>query len=109
MRADVCLLTHCAYSDSLFFRIKGLLGRKELQSDEGIWLKPCQQIHMFFMNFPIDVIFLDQKNKVVHLCHHIRPWYVSPLVWSARSVIECRAGLCEKWGLKTGDLLSLES
>jgi len=37
--------------------MKGLLGRRELPDGEGILLRPCASIHMFFMRFAIDAVF----------------------------------------------------
>lgn len=101
------LLGRCTYSAGFLFRMVGLLRHKGLDHDEGIWLKPCKQIHMFGMRFAIDVIFLDQENKVVHICDSIEPWKVSRYVRRARSAIECQAGLVRQHGLKLGQQLTL--
>lgn len=99
------LLKECAFSASPLFRMKGLLGHSELSEDEGIWLKPCAQIHMFFMRFSIDAIFLDRSNEILHIEHSIAPWRVSRWVRKAHSVVECSAGKSERYGLETGDKL----
>ena len=43
-------------------RMRGLLGRSELPSDQGILLRPAGSVHTFFMRFPIDVVFLDRDT-----------------------------------------------
>ncbi len=48
---------HCVIADSPWLRMKGLLGRRELPDGEGILLRPCASIHMFFMRFAIDAVF----------------------------------------------------
>jgi len=80
------------YRPGMLFRMKGLLGRKTLEKGAGIWLKPCNSIHMFFMKFPIDAIFLDSSGRIVRIYHQIRPWRITPVILSSRSVLEIRAG-----------------
>jgi len=55
-------------------RFWGLMGRRGLDPGHGLLIKPCSSIHMFFMRFPIDVVFLDRDNVVVKVVHGIKPW-----------------------------------
>jgi uncharacterized protein len=103
-KAEVCGC--CLYSDSPLFRIKGLLGRSSLGEEEGILLKPCNSIHMFFMRFPIDAIFLDKEGHILHIRHSIKPWRMSTLVFHAVSVLELAAGTALRLGLEKGELLT---
>jgi uncharacterized protein len=88
-------------------RSRGLLGRDAMDPDEGMWIVPCPMIHTFFMRFPIDVLFLDKQLKVVRVIENIKPWRLSPWVFSAHSVLEL-AGGSVKGRVKTGDVLSIE-
>ena len=38
-----------------------------MESGEGLWIVPCPMIHTFFMRFPIDVLFLDKRLRVVRV------------------------------------------
>ncbi len=76
-----------------------------LADGEGILLRPCNQIHMFFMRFPIDVIFLDRDYNIIHISHEIKPWRVSRMVMKAGSALECQAGLAVAEGLSVGQQL----
>ena len=58
-------------------RSKGLLGRSGLDPDEGLWIQPTGSIHMWFMRFPIDVVYADRDGRVLKLVHAIRPWRMS--------------------------------
>ena len=93
-------------ADSFFKRIRGLLGRKELESGEALIITPCQQIHTFFMRFPIDIVFLDAKFKVVSLHSNLPPWRITPLHWQAKLVIELPANTIIRTQTVKGDLLS---
>lgn len=79
-------------ADGLRSRLVGLLGRSALGRGEGLWLVPCAQVHMFFMRFPIDVVFLDRERRVVSVVRELRPWRVSPWVRGAHSALELPAG-----------------
>ncbi len=57
----------CVVADSAWLRTKGLLGRASLDEDEGILLRPGSSIHMFFMRFAIDAVFLDKELRVLRV------------------------------------------
>lgn len=73
-------------------RLFGLMLRRAMRPGSGLWLEPCKQIHMFFMRFAIDVLFLDSDKTIVHVIENFKPWRVSPMVWKARGVLELPAG-----------------
>jgi len=85
-------------------RLFGLIPRKSLGAEEGLWLEPCAMIHMCFMGFPIDAVFLDVDLKVLRVMEELRPWSFSPWVRGARGVLELPAGRCAG-RLAAGDLL----
>jgi len=82
-------------------RVKGLLGRDSLPADTGLLLKPCKQVHTFFMKFTIDVIFLDKNKKIIHL-ETLKPFRVSKYVWKARAVVEFPEGTIKQHNLTKG-------
>jgi uncharacterized membrane protein (UPF0127 family) len=76
-----------------FFRsMRGLIGRRVFPAGEALILPHCSSIHMFFMRFPIDVVFIDKKNTVVGLLSDIPPNTLSPIFWRAHKAIELPAG-----------------
>ncbi len=85
-------------------RMRGLLGRRELAAGEGLWLRPCRQVHTFFLRFAIDVVFLDRELMVVGICRGLKPWRLSPFFLRARSALELSAGAAR--GLRPGDRLA---
>ena len=93
-------------ADDLWSRTKGLLGQKTLGAGDGLWISPCRQIHTFFMRFPIDVIFMDHKHKVMAALFNLPPWRISPFYISAGSVLEFQGGSMEQ-SIKKGDFLKL--
>lgn len=97
------LAPNLAVADTFFTRLKGLLGKKELPQGEGLWIKRCNSVHTFGMQFPIDVVFLDKERCVVGLAKTLRPNRISRLYSSASSVIELPAGTIDAANTVTGD------
>jgi uncharacterized membrane protein (UPF0127 family) len=94
----------CVLADTALTRMKGLLGRRELPSGEGILLKPASSVHMAFMRFPIDAVFLDRDLRVVKIAADLRPWRVAGSR-GAKAALEIAAGEASRRGLTVGDRL----
>lgn len=92
---------HCLVADRLWARMRGLLGRSELPRGEGILLRPAGSIHMFFMRFPIDAVFLDRKGTVVGVESELKPWRTARRK-GAKAVLELPTGEAERVGLAPG-------
>ncbi len=88
-------------------RMRGLLGREGLGDGEGLWIRPTNSIHMFFMRFAIDALFLSRDLRVVGIVHDLRPWKMAGPVWAARSVLELPAGTLARAGCALGDRLEI--
>ena len=89
-------------ADSTGRRLRGLLGKKDLPSGQGVLLRPAWSIHTAFMRFPIDVVFLDADQIVVKIVPDLGPFGTASCR-GAREVVELRAGECERRGLALGD------
>jgi uncharacterized protein len=103
---NTVLATHLTVADSSRAREKGLLGRNSLPVGEGLWIVPCQAIHMFFMRFAIDLIYIDRKKRVRKVRSNVAPWRISVCL-SAHSVLELPAGVVRDTGTQRGDLLQI--
>lgn len=88
-------------------RRKGLLGRAGLANGEGLWIVPCEAVHTFGMQFPIDLVYLDRRNRVVKTRTHVRPGRLSACL-SAHSVVELPTGTVRDTLTKAGDALELK-
>jgi uncharacterized membrane protein (UPF0127 family) len=89
-------------------RTVGLLGRGELPAGEGLWIERSPSIHMFFMRFAIDAVFVDGAGRVVRVVENLRPWGVVAWVRGARDCVELPAGSVQPTGTQVGDVLTLE-
>jgi uncharacterized protein len=92
-------------AESLVSRMVGLLGRSRLNHGEGLLIKPCNGIHTFFMRFPIDVLFLDQNNRILRQYHSLPPNRFTSICREAKSVLELPAGTIDMARLEQGDHL----
>lgn len=101
------LVARIVVADSLWSRFMGLMGKRELPAGEGICIRPCSSIHMFFMRFPIDAVFVDADGLVLRIYGSIRPWRVSGIVWKAKACVELAAGTAAAKGLHAGDRVEL--
>jgi uncharacterized protein len=92
---------HCLLAETMFARLRGLLGRRGLSSGEGMLLRPAASIHTAFMRFPIDAVFLDRENRVVKVAAELAPWRAAACRGS-RTVLELPAGEAARQGLRPG-------
>ena len=106
-RSGQVIATRVVRADTAGSRAVGLLGRKSMEPGEALWIEPCSSIHTFFMRFPIDVLFLDEKCTVLRVVADMRPWRISPWIWKARSVLELRGGSLRD-SVKAGDVLDFK-
>ena len=97
----------CAVADNPWTRLRGLLGRSGLDPDEGLLIRPTNGIHMLFMRFAIDAVFLDADGVVLRVVEELRPWRAA-LQPGAKACVELPAGAAERAGIGEGMRLRLE-
>ena len=100
------IVERCLIADRPFARMRGLLGRAELPSGEGILLRPAGSVHTFFMRFPIDVVFLDRELRVLAVAENVPAWKTRG-ARGAKAVLELAAGEVSRRGVAQGDALVL--
>ena len=95
-------------ADSFASRGRGLMFTRELPQGGGLVIEPCSSIHMFFMRYPLDVLFLDREGKVVFMYRGIKPWRMGRIVRGARSAVELPEGTIHRTGTQIGDRIVME-
>ena len=103
---DRVVCERCLVADSPWTRMRGLLGRGGLESGEGLLLRPAGSVHMFFMRFPIDVVFLSRDGEVLKIVSDLRPWRTAG-ARRAKSALELGTGEAERHGIRVGSRLDL--
>lgn len=103
-------------ADTAELRALGLGGYTRLKENEGmLFVFEDADIHGFWMKdtlFPIDIIWIDEDKKIVDVWKNATPEsYPETRVprRPAKYVLEVNAGLYEKYRLKVGDVLELET
>jgi uncharacterized membrane protein (UPF0127 family) len=92
------------HARGIWARAVGLIGRRSLDADEGLWISPCNGVHTVGMRFPVDVIALDRNMRVLSIIPRLNPFRV---LWPRRgrhSVIELAAGKSSM--IREGDVLN---
>jgi uncharacterized membrane protein (UPF0127 family) len=108
-RGGQIMVKRCRFARTFTERLFGLIPRKTLAPDEALLFQgSCQQMHSFFMRFPIEVIFLD-RNKTVLRISDLKPWRMTAFVPRAHFVLEVAPGTKEKYQLATGHTLEFPS
>ncbi len=88
-------------------RLMGLIGRRTLCANAGLFLERCGAIHTFGVRFPIDVVFLDRNNRVLRMVEQLSPCRVIGAGGRATSTLELPAGALTRTPVEVGDLLEL--
>lgn len=100
-------------ASGLWAKFKGLMGRASLADGAALWLPESNGIHMMFMRFPIDVVFLGRADgeglrPVVAVRERLPAWRgLVPLVRGAHGVLELPVGVVAASGTVVGDLVRL--
>src|SRR5262245_26258372 len=102
------LADHLRPAHTHWTRLRGLLGTRTLAPGDGLWIKPSNQVHMFGMRYAIDVVFLDDGGRVLHVVHALQPNRISPKVKGATSVLELPAGTAARLGVAAGATVLIE-
>ncbi|MGD0862157.1 MAG: DUF192 domain-containing protein [Candidatus Limnocylindrales bacterium] len=100
---------------SFWAKFMGLMGRSSLPRGDGLWLPDENGIHMLFMRFAIDVVFVSAPagsrggpRRVLSLRRSIPPW--RGVVWrvaGAKGVLELPAGTIDESGTAVGDEIAI--
>ena len=99
-----CISADARTAKTFFERLFGLLFRSSISSEEALIFHNVSSIHMFFMRFPIDVLYLDKEMKVRKIKHSLLPWMMSSCL-GAKTTIELPAGKAKERLVKIGDTL----
>lgn len=92
-------------AESFWSRFCGLMLRKNIEPGRGLLLSPCNSIHMMFMRFSIDVVYLDAEFRIKKLVKNLYPWIGLSMCSGATSTLEMASGEIVRLGLEVGQSL----
>lgn len=103
------MISNLEIAQTLSSRMKGLLGKDSIETDYALWIKRCNSIHTFMMNFAIDLIFVDKNLKVKKCIADVTPNKLVFPVFGASSVFELKGGYLKEHQTQVGDQLHVDS
>ncbi|MBV8301842.1 MAG: DUF192 domain-containing protein [Candidatus Dormibacteraeota bacterium] len=101
------LVAEVEMATGVWQRFMGLMGRRSLEPGHGLYLSPCSSIHMFFMRFALDAVFLDKEGTVLRIYAGLKPWRLTRVVRKAKACVELPAGTAATLGIQAGERLRL--
>ena len=104
-RTGEVIVTRLLKALTVLSRMKGLIGRRRLPREEGLFFPGCNSIHMCLMLFSIDVIYVDAEMNVLKIVKGLKPWIGFSMCSSAHSVIELAKGVTTEKDVRCGDRL----
>src|ERR1700745_3685223 len=105
---ETFLAFRVAVADSILGRLVGLLGRKSLAADSGVWIVPSNAVHTIGMLFSFDLVLIDKSFRVVGLRELVRPFTITRPNFKAESVLELPAHAIFRSRTQIGDQLLIE-
>ena len=105
---ETIVAENATVADGFVSRMVGLLNRKSLDDQEALVITRCNSIHMFFMRFAIDAIFVNKDDKVVGVVKDIKPFHLSRIYFGSSYVIELAPGVINSSKTQINDLIILE-
>ena len=101
------IATNVSVADNFWDRLAGYMFRQKPHRP-GIMFEPAHSIHTFFMHFPLDVVFMDSKYRVLKIYRNLTPWRHTWFYFSSRKTLELPAGLFPA-DIKEGDVLEVRN
>ncbi|OFZ19718.1 MAG: hypothetical protein A2X94_16825 [Bdellovibrionales bacterium GWB1_55_8] len=116
LKNQAVIADKCIVAERFLDRLRGLIGRTLLASGEGMLFPRCNDVHMWFMRIPIDIVFLTElpgiegsrKFKVCSVREQAMPWRLLPLRdGRAEHTLELPAGTVRAQSIHPGDELCI--
>jgi uncharacterized membrane protein (UPF0127 family) len=103
------LATRLSIAGTHWSRLRGLMGKEaaSFPTGDGLWIVPSRGVHTFAMKFPIDVLYLDPHQLVVHVEQNMKPWRVARVSMDTASVLELPGNTLESSGTAIGDEIEI--
>lgn len=103
---NIILADNVLIAGTIWTRLRGLLGKKEFKPGSTLIIKPCNSVHTFFMQFPIDVLFVDHQDKIIKIIPQMPPWRITSIYFNAAYAIEFPANTIQRTSVKVGDQIN---
>ncbi|MFH1222806.1 MAG: DUF192 domain-containing protein [Pseudomonadota bacterium] len=92
-------------ADNFGLRLRGLMFRKCIELDEGLIIPKCNWVHTMFMNFPIDILYLNSSYTIVDAVDNVKPWSMCYPRFKAKHTVELAPGTIANKSLRLGEVI----
>lgn len=93
-------------AENYLTKLLGLIVYNDLDTDQLMFLKNCGSIHTCFMRFNIDIIMVDNNQKIIKLIKNLKPWRFIFGSFNVKHIYEAKVGFVDNYNLKTDDNLN---
>ena len=106
---NACLATNLSMAGTHWSRLRGLMGKDaaSFPAGNGLWIIPSRGVHTLAMRFPIDVVYLDRDQHVVHVEENLKPWRLAKVSMRTASVLELPGNTLKSSGTAVGDEIEI--
>jgi uncharacterized membrane protein (UPF0127 family) len=98
-------------AETFWRRFLGLMFRRNFRKGQALLFKLAKSgrygVHMFFVRFPIDLLYLNQDFVVVDIRRELGPWRIHRPKVKANYIIELPTGTISRTRTKIGHKLAL--
>jgi len=99
------------YCKSFFQKTIGLMFSKRIDKPLVFLFNKEKRIsiHMFFVFFPIDIIWLNKNKEVVYIKENVKPFAIINPKVESKYIIELAEDNIKKYKIEKGDLIELSA
>jgi hypothetical protein len=103
------LATELRVADTQWRRLRGLLGTRaeEFTFGKGLWIIPCRGVHTWAMRYPLDIVYLNDNDVVVHVDENVPPWRITRMRMDTETVLELPAHTVWNTSTRVGDQIEI--
>lgn len=102
---NTTLIEQGRVADNFLTKFRGLMGVGHLPQGDGLLITGCNSVHTHFMRMPIDVLYIDNHDRVVDIDAEMATWRIGRARKAASYVVEVPGGTAERTGCSVGDQL----
>ena len=102
---DRLVVSDVRVANNFWSRLMGYMFRLKPHCPAILFL-PAVSIHTFFMNFNLDIIFLDKRNRILKIYRDFPPWRHTWFYFNAKTTLEIPTGVLPV-DIQVGDILEI--
>ncbi len=94
-------------ADNFWTKFRGLMGVRQLPIGDGLLIEACDSVHTHFMRIPIDIFYIDEKQRIVGIDAAMQSWRIGRRHANAAAVLEVPSGTAARTQSTIGDQLKI--